>query len=188
VSTSSGIGAAAELIGIQITILVVVYLSSRARRSEADSGANIFRIVPWIAWLIAIACPLISGVYLIAAFVPGYHEQRLFLASSLMFFVTALFGVHWVTLRIHLNEHSLSVSSIFGTRTTLFSDIESIEDRQGKPARILKVKNKRGKLVLYVADWYVADYPFLVDLIKDGAADAKKVHKTAHLGTNADMS
>lgn len=187
-STSSGIGEAAELVGVQLTILVVIYLSSRARRSEADSDENIFRIVPWIAWLIAIACPLISAVYLIAAFVPGYHERQLFLAFSLMFFVSALYGVYCVTLRIQLNDHSLFVSSVFGTRTTLFSDIESIEDKQGKPARILKVKNKCGKQVLYAADWYVADYPLLVDLIRDGVSDVKKSHKKTQHVTNTDIS
>jgi hypothetical protein len=172
-------GKAAELVGIQLTILVIFYVASRARRSAADSDANVFRIVPWIAWLIATACPLISAIYVIAALVPSYHEQPLFLAFSLMFFVAALYGIYCVTLRIGLNEHSLIVSSIFGTRTTLFSDIESIEDKQGNPARILKVRDKRGNKVIYVADYYIADYSLLVDLIREGASDAKKAQKLA---------
>jgi amino acid permease len=137
---------ALEIVGIQLTILLVIYLASRARRSETDSDANVFRVVPWIAWLIAIACPLISAVYVVAAFVPSYHHRQLFITFSLLFFVAALYSVYYVTLRIRLNEDSLFVSSLIGTGITGLSQIASIEDKKINRTRILRVKDKRGML------------------------------------------
>jgi hypothetical protein len=165
----------AEIVGIQATILVIMHLASRARRSDADSDANVFRIVPGISWLMAIASPLISALYVIAAFVPSYHHRKLFIGFSLMFFVVAVYGVYCVSLRIRLTEDSVIVSSIFGTRVTLFYDIASIEDKLTNRIRILKVKNTLGKQILYAADWYVADYPMLVELLKDDVSSARRI-------------
>jgi hypothetical protein len=82
---------AAQIVGTQLTILVIIHLASRARRPETDSDANVFRILPGIAWLVAVASPLISAVYVIAAFVPSYHHRQLFIGFSLMFFVAAVY-------------------------------------------------------------------------------------------------
>jgi amino acid permease len=169
-STSFTFTKPAALVFIQLMILVAIHLGSRARRSETDFDTNVFRIVPWIAWLIAIACPLISAVYVVAAFTPSFHHQQLFITFAFLFFIAAIYSVYYVTLRIRLTEQSLDTSSIFGTRTTLFSDIASIEDQETNRTRILRVKNRRGKQVLYAVDWYVADYPILVDLIRERAS------------------
>lgn len=60
----------------------------------------------------------------------------------------------------------------------MFSDIASSEDKETNRTRILRVKNRRGKQVLYAVDWYVADYPILVDLIRERTSATEKLHNS----------
>lgn len=171
---SSSLYKAVELIGIQVFVLVAIHWASRAQRSDAERDENLFRIVPAVAWTIAIACPLISVVYAVAAFVPGYHHRGLFLGFSLLFFIVAIYGAYCVSVRIKISSSSLMVSSLFGTRQRPFSEIASIDDRAVNRTRILKVKDKRGKQILYGAEWYIADYAMPVDLLREGVSLSRR--------------
>ena len=160
-----------EIVGIPLSIFAIIYLLSRTRGDVSDVDGNVFRINPWIGWSVAILSPAISIFCAILIFVPPPISQsdawELGLGST-AFFLLGIYGVYCVTLRVRLRAESMQVSSFLGTRTTRFYDIGSIEDKHGKNARVLKVRDMRGKRILYVPDYSVPEYDTLVDLLRDG--------------------
>jgi hypothetical protein len=157
---------------VQLLISILSYVSGRRHHSTSIDGVEVFRINPMIAWLVIIVCYSFAAFlgYLILTSSPTPWDAPVaFIVAEPAIFGFGLIGIYYLTMRVRVGAHALSVSGIFGNRTTQLSDVAAVIDRQTGRFRTLRAIDWNGKKILNVTSSFLGDYDELVGLLQAAA-------------------
>jgi hypothetical protein len=155
---------------VQIVLSIFIYFGGRVARRRESSSLEVFRIDPWVAWLLTIASLVISITVAVALFVENPlspdDAQPGLLMTELLFLLFTGYGCYCISMRIEVSESSICVRSFLGSKNADFRAIGSIKDKANGRWRTLDVNDKHGKRILYVTSSFLTDYALLVRLLE----------------------
>lgn len=162
---------------VQIAIPLLSLVAARAGHLQDAEGADIFRIAPSIAWfLIVMSFGISMGITIIVCLSKSISETDLpsIVLGDMMFFFFGMYGIYCLTMRIRVNDQSICVKNLFRTRTVLFRDLRSADEKDNGRWRTLDVIDVKGRRILYVTNSFLPDYDNLVDLVQSGIDNRSK--------------
>jgi hypothetical protein len=163
---------------VQLLISILSYVSGRRHHSTHIDGVDVFRVNPTVAWLVIIVCYSFAtfvGYLILTSRPTPWDAPVAFIVAEPAIFGFGLIGIYYLTMRVRVEAHALSVSSIFGNRVTQLSDVADVIDRQTGRFRSLRAIDRNGKQILNVTSSFLGDYDELVGLLQ--AAAERNVQK-----------
>jgi hypothetical protein len=172
--SSAGVLVLVVLIGLGLAALI----SKRRARAVKTSDIEPITVDSYVAWFLIGSGLSLFTVILAIAFhdliskpsnipISAYFGEALFLGCTAM-------GLYLKTLKITVDDTTLSVSSFFGRRNTLLRDIGSVAVINNGQWRTMDVRDKRKKRILYITTTGLPRFDELADLL------------SAHLPTRVD--
>jgi type II secretory pathway component GspD/PulD (secretin) len=161
-------------LSVQLLIGLLTYFSARSHHLRDADGADIYRIYPIAAWFIILVCFAFAALlgFVILTYRPTPFDAPIWaMLGELTTFAFGLSGIYYLTWRVRVDSQSLSVTSLFRSRTTRLSDIASAIDKQTGRYRSLRVTDSRGKVVLTATSSFLADYNELASSLEWAARE-----------------